>query len=155
MRSPGDHTSKIWLTGIRSFRGYNPCFTPSLITTRVQKLCTKFRKGLSPFRQTFRLHNIFRLLRALLLEPPLPGRGRQLQTQCSSTLMRSRNTVRHCSIIPSALEGLITDLSDTTKPPLWQAGDLSNPGLSSCRFPRGIAWKLQQKLLAIQCLLRV
>ena len=148
-------SSKIWLTGIRFFRGYNPYFTPFLITTRVQKSCTKFRKVLSPFRQTFRLRNTSRLLRALLLELRLPGRGRQLRTQCSSTLMRSRNMVRHCPPILLTLEGLTTDLSDTTKPPLWQARDLSNPGPSSYWLSRGIAWKLQQELLAIQCLLRV
>jgi len=69
--------------------------------------------------------------------------------------MRSRNMVRHCSFILLTLEGLTADLSDTTKPPLRQARDLSNPGPSSYRFPRGIAWKLQQELLAIQRLLRV
>ena len=63
--------------------------------------------------------------------------------------------VRYYSFIPLTSEGLITDLSDTTKPPLWQAGDLSDPGPSSYRFPHGIARKLQQELLAIQCLLRV
>jgi len=69
--------------------------------------------------------------------------------------MRSRNTVPHCPFILLTLEGLTVDLSDTTKSPLWQARHMSNPGPPSYRFPRGIAWKLQQELLAIQCLLRV
>jgi len=69
--------------------------------------------------------------------------------------MRSRNMVRRCPPILLTLEGLTADLSDTTKSPLRQARDLSNPGPSSYRFPRGITWKLQQELFAIQCLLRV
>ena len=107
---PSPTSSEIWLTTETPFfRGYNQCFTPCLITTRVQKLCTKSRKVLSPFRRTFRLRNIFSLLRALLLEPLLPGRDHQLQILCSFTLMRSRNTVRHCPSVLLTLEGLIID----------------------------------------------
>lgn len=98
--SPGDHTSsKIWPRGIRFFRGYNPCFTPYLTTTGAQESCTKFRKDLSPFRPTFRLRSTSSLLRSLLLEHRLPGRGPRPRILCSSTLTKFRNMVRFCLFI--------------------------------------------------------
>ena len=99
--SPGDHTSEPWRwpRGIRSFRGYNLCFTPCLMTTGAQGSCTKFQKVLSLFRPTFRLHNTSSLPQVLLPEPRLPGRDRRPRMLFSSTLTRFRNTVRPCLFV--------------------------------------------------------
>ena len=98
---PGDHTSEPWRwpRGIRSFRGYNPSFTPCLMMTGAQESCTKCQKVLSLFQPTFRLHNTFNLPQALLPEPRLPGRDHQPRIPCSSTLTRFRNTVRPCLFV--------------------------------------------------------
>ena len=64
--------------------------------------------------------------------------------------------VRPCSFVPEKSEDGLSVFSDTTKRPLWQAGDLSYSGPPGYRFPRGIAWKLLlQELPAIQRLLRL
>ena len=155
--SPGDHTSEPWRwpRGIRSFRGYNLCFTPCLMTTGAQGSCTRFQKVLSLFQPTFRLHNTSSLPQVLLPEPRLPGRDRRPRILCSSTLTKFQNTVRPCLFrISDSSEGKLLVFSDTTKRPLWQAGDLPDSGPPGYRFPRGAAWKtLLQELPAIQRLL--